>query len=298
MSHQEKQPQNDLFRERIATQISDQELSLDTDFRDQHFLVSARAVHALVESAGITESDSVLEIGPGLGQITEILTEEAGMVFAIEIDERFKPALDRIIQERENVVIVYANALDVSWPKVDKLVANIPFSILEPFLERLIKEKNIKQCSLVVGRNFYLRATDPKLPFSRTGFLASTFFDIQLVSELGPSDFFPQSDDKAVIVSLKREKCRDFGRTLLASRMMRCPKHTVYSLLSDLINESYDRHRDDPRDILSLKSLKVPKFLLKKRLNEINNTDINALAGIIRRFDRSERSQRQNKKVK
>lgn len=280
------------LREKVQQSLKDYEIRLDTDFKDQHFLVSENAINNLVDSAGIGGTDQVLEIGPGLGQITEKLGEKAAIVYAIEIDKRFQPALDRVSQNHENIMISYTDALNTPWPRVNKLVSSVPFSILEPFLKRLITEKKIKQSSLVIGRNFYLRATDPNNQFSRTGFFARTFFDIQLVRELDSADFFPQSGDKAVIISLKRQKCRDFGMSLLASRMLRCPNHTVYSIISDLINESFNRHKDDPMQIPTINSLGMSDVLLKKRLREINNSDINTLISVVQKFDRSGKSQR------
>lgn len=80
--------------------------------------------------------------------------------------------------------------------------------------------------------------------------------------------------------------------SLLASRMLRYPNHTVYSIISDLINESFNRHKDDPRQIPTINSLGMSDLLLKKRLREINNSDINTLISVVQKFDRSGKSQR------
>lgn len=285
------EPNFSSLEERTAQTLDRHGISLDTDFKDQHFLVSEEAINDLIEGADVSEEDEVLEIGPGIGQITERLAPKAKRVHAIEIDERFRPILDEVRTRQKNIEINYGDAISVPWPRADKLVANIPFSILEPLIGRIIQAKGIEQCALVVGRNYYLRCTDPRLTLSRTALLTNAFFNIELKRELERGEFYPPSREKAVVVALTRKskRERDFGMTHLANRMLRHPNQKVWGVLADVINESYDPRRDDPRQIPTVESLGLPHFLLQKSLRQIDNTDINAVVQTLRRFDKSTR---------
>ncbi len=111
----------------------------------QHFLVSARALDAIVDAAELTRADSVLEIGPGLGTLPEALAARAGAVTAIEVDRRLAEVLRTRLGGLPNVRIVEGDALhaDLSalfaGPGVRKAVANLPYNIAAPLLLRLLE---------------------------------------------------------------------------------------------------------------------------------------------------------------
>ena len=77
----------------------------------QNFLTDGRIVRGIVESAGITEEDCVLEIGPGIGTMTQYLSEAAGQVVCVEIDENLRPVLAQTLEDCENVDVIWQDIL-------------------------------------------------------------------------------------------------------------------------------------------------------------------------------------------
>ena len=115
----------------------------------QNFLHDGNQLRRIVEAAELTKSDKVLEIGPGLGPLTELLVAEAGEVLAIEKDRR----LVEFLKERfplQKLNLLHDDALDyVKREKRDwsdwKLVANLPYSVASPILVELAQSPGCPQ---------------------------------------------------------------------------------------------------------------------------------------------------------
>ena len=274
----------DSLQSEVLNFLERYDIRLDPDRKDQHILTSKEVITQLVDSAESTSEDTVLEIGPGPGQITRAIAEKAGKVYAIEIDRRFKPALEDLQKQHDNLEIIFGSALDVQWPTVNKVVSNPPFSILEPLIERLIKEKKIESCSLVIGEKYYQRCAVLRDRTTKTSLMTQAFFDVELVSKISGDKFFPQSREESVIIKLLRKdkKKADFGLRLLVSRMVNTPNESVISLLRDIIGEKVNLQTMDYRNIPTVKSLNIPESTLRKSLRDLDNTDISILAKIIR----------------
>lgn len=272
----------------ILNLLEKHDIKLDPDRKDQHILISREIIDQLVDSAEVTGEDAVLEIGPGPGQITKAIAEKASKIYAIEIDKRFEPLLEDLQKQYDNLEIIFGSALDIKWPIVDKVVSSPPYSILEPLIERLVMEKKIKSCSLVIGEKYYQRCAVSKDRTTRTSLMTQAFFDVELISKISGDKFFPQSREESVIMKLLRKdkKKADFGLQLLVSRMLNTPNESVISLIRDIINEGVNLRTMDYRDIPTVKSLNIPESILKKSLRDLDNTDIDILAktvGLLKR---------------
>ncbi len=108
----------------------------------QNFLHDAHQLRRIADAAELTASDKVLEIGPGLGPLTELLVAQAGEVLAIEKDHRLFTFLQQHFAERKNLTLLHDDALDLlqqqprDWSEW-KLVANLPYSVASPILVEL-----------------------------------------------------------------------------------------------------------------------------------------------------------------
>ncbi len=273
----------DSLQPEILNLLEKHNIRLDPDRKDQHILISREAVNQLVGSAELTGEDAVLEIGPGPGQITKAIAEKAGKIYAIEIDKRLEPILEDLQKQYDNLEVIFGSALDVKWPIVNKVVSNPPYSILEPLIERLIMEKKIKSCSLVIGEKYYQRCVVLKEGTTKTSLMTQAFFDVELISKISGDKFFPQIREESVIMKLLRKdkKKADFGLQLLVSRMVNNPNESVVSLIRDIINERVNLRTMDFRNIPTVKSLNIPEFTLRKSLRDLDNTDINILTRTI-----------------
>lgn len=107
----------------------------------QNFLTDPLYLDRIVEAARLRPEDRVLEIGPGQGHLTRRLAARAGRVLVIELDDRLVPELRRAFADRPHVEIVHADALHYDYGVLDgawKVVANLPYYIATPLLERLL----------------------------------------------------------------------------------------------------------------------------------------------------------------
>jgi 16S rRNA (adenine1518-N6/adenine1519-N6)-dimethyltransferase len=104
----------------------------------QHFLVDQNILGVIGRLAELTAEDVVLEVGPGLGVLTAFLADRVGRVHAIELDRRLEPYLSDRLQGRENVELVYGDALALDLGALDppptKLVSNLPYNVATPIV--------------------------------------------------------------------------------------------------------------------------------------------------------------------
>jgi 16S rRNA (adenine1518-N6/adenine1519-N6)-dimethyltransferase len=108
----------------------------------QNFLTDPHYLDRIAAAAMIAPDDQVLEIGPGLGHLTAELAARAGVLCVIELDDRLIPELERSFGGRGNVEIVHADALQYDYdalPGTWKVVANLPYYIATPLIERLLR---------------------------------------------------------------------------------------------------------------------------------------------------------------
>ncbi|MDE6405395.1 MAG: 16S rRNA (adenine(1518)-N(6)/adenine(1519)-N(6))-dimethyltransferase RsmA [Lachnospiraceae bacterium] len=115
----------------------------------QNFLIDANILAKIVEAARITEEDCVLEIGPGIGTMTQYLAEAAGQVIAVEIDRGLIPILEETLSPYDNVTVLCEDILKVdlaalaekSGGRPIKVVANLPYYITTPIIMALFESR-------------------------------------------------------------------------------------------------------------------------------------------------------------
>jgi 16S rRNA (adenine1518-N6/adenine1519-N6)-dimethyltransferase len=112
----------------------------------QNFLIDEHVVRNIVEAANLTPGDAVLEIGPGIGTLTQGLAEAGGQVTAVEIDRRLIEVLGKTLEGYENIKIVHGDILridvakEVMAPRY-KVVANLPYYITTPIIMGLLEAR-------------------------------------------------------------------------------------------------------------------------------------------------------------
>lgn len=117
----------------------------------QNFLIDGNILNRIVGAAELTKEKGALEIGPGIGALTQRLAEEAGKVTAVEIDQRLIPILTEILEDESHVSVIHADVLNVNlrelfaeqFDDVSKVsvVANLPYYVTTPILMKLLEEK-------------------------------------------------------------------------------------------------------------------------------------------------------------
>lgn len=123
----------------------------------QHFLADANILGVIGRLAELEPADVVLEIGPGLGVLTRYLAEHAAFVHAVEVDRSLEPVLQDALAPRENVGLVFGDALRVDLsalePPPGKLVSNLPYSVATPIVvESLVGLPTLRLWCVMVQR--------------------------------------------------------------------------------------------------------------------------------------------------
>ena len=115
----------------------------------QNFLIDGHVLDKIIAGAGVTKDDMVLEIGPGIGTMTQSLAEAAGKVVAVEIDRNLLPILQETLADYDNVKVIHADVLSLDLEKLVqeenggrpiKVVANLPYYITTPIIMALFEQ--------------------------------------------------------------------------------------------------------------------------------------------------------------
>jgi|GEM_PF-1914101 len=170
--------------------------------QDQFFLINCSIIKKLVATAQISSNDRVLEVGPGLGFLTKELAQKAKEVLAIEIDERFKPFLQRLPQ---NVQVIYGNAYKLlnrkdflnKTPRVDKTVSCIPYSQAQNMLHNYTNWPWYQE-DLVWMAPLSLAEKVNQEP------ILGAYFQAQVKQTVPKTAFYPQPNTTSAIVYFKR----------------------------------------------------------------------------------------------
>ena len=184
----------------------------------QNFLVNPDVIEEIIDYAQITKDDTIIEIGPGVGFVTEQLVKYAKKVIAIELDEEAIKELEKL--ECDNLEIIHNDILktDISALSNEKVkvVANIPYYITAPIISHLLGEiddlnnknrNSISEIILMVQEEVARRmvATE-KSPYKQYGLLtilAQFWTDCEIIRLVGRKSFFPAPKVNSALVGLK-----------------------------------------------------------------------------------------------
>ena len=176
----------------------------------QNFLIDSNILKILVSTADLQPGDAVIEIGPGLGVLTECLVSNAGRVVAIEKDRRLAAHLRERFRETANLELIEADALDVDLNKhlaggCSKVVANLPYSVASRLLVDLAEAPKRPRQMVVTVQNEVADRLTAKADTDDYGLLSVILqlrYDISVRKEVSPSCFYPPPEVKSAIVNM------------------------------------------------------------------------------------------------
>ena len=142
--------------------------------KGQNFLIAPWVPQSIAEQAGVDETAGVLEIGPGVGPLTQQLCLRAGKVCAVEVDERLKPILDVTVGDFSNLEILWGDVLKQDIPALVKekfgslrprACANRPYYLTSPILTALLEAECFRSVTVMVQKEVAQRiAAKPGTP--------------------------------------------------------------------------------------------------------------------------------------
>ena len=177
----------------------------------QNFLIDKNILNKIVESSNITKEDTVIEIGPGMGCLTEFLAINAKNVIAYEIDPDMVENLGELLVDYSNVEVVLQDFLKADLSKYNteekckniKVVANLPYYITTPIIFKLLSETKIKQFTFMVQKEVAERFTGkPNTKDYNSLSVAMNFkTNSKIIGKVRPNSFYPAPNvDSALLM--------------------------------------------------------------------------------------------------
>lgn len=218
----------------------------------QNFLIDQGIVEKIVREAGVTKDDFVLEIGPGIGTMTQILCENAREVAAVEIDRKLIPILNDTLSEYDNVTIINDDILKVDINKLAeeknggrpiKVVANLPYYITTPIIMGLFESHvPLDSITIMVQKEVADRMqTGPGSKDYGALSLAVQFYaKPEIVVNVPPECFMPRPNVGSAVIRLKRHETRpvDVKDEKLMFRIIRASFNQRRKTLANGLNNS------------------------------------------------------------
>ncbi|MDD6200017.1 MAG: 16S rRNA (adenine(1518)-N(6)/adenine(1519)-N(6))-dimethyltransferase RsmA [Firmicutes bacterium] len=211
--------------------------------KGQNFLIARWVPERIALEAGVDESAGVLEIGPGIGPLTQQLCLRAGKVCAVEVDTRLEPVLKRTVGEFDNLEILWSDILKQDIPALagEKLkglrpmaCANLPYYITTPILTALLEAECFDSVTVMVQKEVALRiaAKPGTADYGAFSVFCQYYARPELLFDVPPHCFLPQPKVTSAVITLRVRKempwrigNRDlFFRTVRAAFAMRRKK--------------------------------------------------------------------------
>lgn len=180
----------------------------------QNFLIDPRVADRILEAAKLTGSTCVLEIGPGIGTLTQYLAEEAGYVIAVEIDRELIPVLHETLAPYENVAILNEDILKCDIPglirtyakgKQMQVVANLPYYITTPVIMSLLEQHlPVERITVMVQKEVAdrMQASPGTKDYGALSLAVQYYAKPEIVANVPPNCFMPRPKVGSAVITL------------------------------------------------------------------------------------------------
>ena len=180
----------------------------------QNFLIDTHVLDKIIQSANITKDDMVLEIGPGIGTMTQYLAQAAGKVIAVEIDKNLIPILEDTLSGYDNVRVINEDVLKLDLKKLAdeenngkpvKVVANLPYYITTPIIMGLFEnEVPVESITVMVQKEVADRMqTGPgNKDYGALSLAVQYYADPYIVANVPPNCFMPRPKVGSAVIRL------------------------------------------------------------------------------------------------
>ena len=195
----------------------------------QNFLTAAWVPERIAEEAGLDNTVGALEIGPGIGCLTEQLSKRAGKVLSVELDKALQPILAETLRGCENVEVLFGDILKQDIPALAEecfpgltpvVCANLPYNVTTPVLTALIESNCFARITVMIQREVARRicAGPGTADYGAFGLFVQWHCETEILFDVPPSCFVPQPKVTSSVIRLsRREKapCEVSDETLL-----------------------------------------------------------------------------------
>ncbi len=182
----------------------------------QNFLIDSHVVEKIIRSAALTKEDCVLEIGPGIGTMTQYLAETARKVIAVEIDNNLIPILSETLKAYDNVTVIHGDILKTDIKKLAdeynegkpfKVVANLPYYITTPIIMNLFEGKvPVSNITVMVQKEVAdrMQAGPGTKDYGALSLAVQYYAEPDIVANVPPNCFLPRPKVGSAVIRLTR----------------------------------------------------------------------------------------------
>ena len=183
-----------------------------------NFLVDARVLDKIIQSAGVTKEDCVLEVGPGIGTMTQALSEAARQVVAVEIDDHLIPILQETLKECPNVKVIHGDILKTDVKAIADeynegcplhVIANLPYYITTPIIMGLFESGvPLKSITIMVQKEVAdrMKAEPGTKDYGALSLAVQYYAEPYLVANVPPNCFIPRPNVGSAVIRLTRHE--------------------------------------------------------------------------------------------
>ncbi|CCJ34497.1 MULTISPECIES: 16S rRNA (adenine(1518)-N(6)/adenine(1519)-N(6))-dimethyltransferase RsmA [Caloramator] len=179
----------------------------------QNFLIDENILKKIIDAAELDENSTVIEIGPGIGTLTQEMAKRCKKVVAVEIDKNLIPILEETLGNFKNIKIIHSDALKVDFNKIIKeenlenvkVVANLPYYVTTPIIAKLLNER-VKISSMIImiqkevaDRILAKPNTDE---YGTLSLLCQYHCDIKKICKVSPNCFVPPPRVESMVIRL------------------------------------------------------------------------------------------------
>ncbi len=159
----------------------------------QNFLTDTNIVKKIIKCSDVSQNDVILEIGPGLGTLTEELADLSKKIYGIEIDNRLCSYLKEKLSIYDNIEIIHGDVLEIELPKHNKVISNIPYTITGPLIDKIFFNINSPKGILLLEKNIANRIflSGNYKEYSRISIGVNAFMNPILISDISRKSFYP-----------------------------------------------------------------------------------------------------------
>ena len=247
----------------------------------QNFLIDSHVLNKIIASADITKDDFVLEIGPGIGTMTQYLAEAAGHVLAVEIDKTLIPILHETLSAYDNVEVINEDVLKLDICKIVeeknggkpvKVVANLPYYITTPIIMGLLESHvPVESITVMVQKEVAMRmqAGPGTKDYGALSLAVQYYCEPYIAANVPPNCFMPRPKVGSTVIRLTRYSKPPVTteNEQLMFRLIRASFNQRRKTLANGLNNSPEIHL--PKEVIqeSIVSLGVPENIRGEALS-------------------------------
>lgn len=232
----------------------------------QNFLIDQNIISRIIDGAEVNSATNVLEIGPGIGSLTQELCERAKKVVAVEIDKALIPILKETLDGKPNIEVINADILKVDINEIIrehfsggdvKVIGNLPYYITTPIIMKCLEEKiPVKAIVIMIQKEVAdrMKAKPGGKDYGALSVAVQYYCDVENVVNVPPSVFIPQPKVESSVIRL---------------RVLEKPRVKVLSeaIFFGAVKDSFGKRRKTLLNALSSGTLKLSKELVREVLS-------------------------------